>query len=316
VNSSTTSSDEAPRLRRYGRRVLALAALCTLAAGALNALIDPYDLAGHPLPGLAQDELSRLRNDRLLELARFNREPRPIIVLGDSRAQNLREEFFAEQGLSARNLAYGGGTVYEAIDTFDFAARRTRLQAVVMVVPFNSWSESDHGNLVENAVGLIERPATYYFNADILRASVANVAANWLGDAHPSQAPPMTGEAFWRYQLDYNARSYYERWQQPERLERLFLDMVAQCRSRGIRLLLVVPPTHVDLQRLIPHYRLEKQHEAYLALLEANAETLNFDVVDAVTSDRAKFSDPFHILPSESRGLVAKIAGRLRSAPP
>jgi hypothetical protein len=92
--------------------------------------------------------------------------------------------------------------------------------------------------------------------------------------------------------------------------------MVAQCRSRGIRLLLVVPPTHVDLQRLIPHYRLEKQHEAYLALLEANAETLNFDVVDAVTSDRAKFSDPFHILPSESRGLVAKIAGRLRSAPP
>jgi hypothetical protein len=118
---------------------------------------------------------------------------------------------------------------------------------------------------------------------------------------------------YWRYQLDYNARAYYERWQKPDRLRGLFLGLADECRRRGIRLLLIVPPTHVDLQRMIPLYHLNAEHTQYLLLLRDTAETLDFDQVNSTTIDRTKFGDPFHTLPAVNRGLVGQIAERLRA---
>lgn len=300
-------------MRRYLRWLLGAAAACIAFVGVFNFLVDPYDVSGRNLLHLSQEEMSKFRNDRLYEIARFNRDPRDIIVLGDSRGRGLKEQYFAAKGLDVRNLSYGGGTVYESIDTFWFAVRRTNVKMVVLVVPFNSWSESDPGDLVKNAVGLVDYPATYYLNTGIFRASFANLLANLRGHVHATQAPPMSESAFWRYQLDYSARAYYERWQKPKKLRGLFLALTEECRRLGIRLLLVVPPTHVDLQELIPRYHLEAEHARYLAFLHAAAETLDFDVIDATTTDRTKFEDPFHAVPEVNREIVGQIVERLRS---
>jgi hypothetical protein len=299
-------------MRRYLRWLLGVAAGLVAFVGAFNFVVDPYDLAGRNLLHLSQSQLSQIRNDRLVEIARFNRDPRNILVLGDSRGQALTEQYFAERGFAVSNLAYGGGTIYEAIDTFWFAVGRVEVKEIVFVVPFNSWSESDRGNLVKNAVDLVDHPAKYYANADILRASLANLSANLLGNVHGTQAPPMTKDAFWRYQLDYNARSYYERWQKPEQLRTLFLGLANECIRRNIRLLFVVPPTHVDLQQLIGRYNLQAEHVDYLRLLHSTARTLDFDVVNAITTDRSKFGDPFHALADVNRSVVEAIAERLR----
>lgn len=315
MSSSTTNSNVGVVGTHYLRWFFAALLVVLGAVAGCNFVIDPYGLAGRNLLRIDQDGLSRLRNDRLTELAGFNRAPHNIVILGDSRGQALKEQFFADYGLSVSNLAYGGGTVFESIDTFDFAQQRARLQAVIFVLPFNSWSESDRGNLVDSAVTLIEHPAMYYFNAGIFQAAISNLWAVASGGGRRSQAPPMSSDAFWRYQIDYAARGFYARWQEPQRLRAKFLDMMRECRGRGIRVLLVVPPTHVELQAEVAHFGLENQHLQYLQLLNSQAETLDFDIPDETTRNRALFVDPFHSIPAVNRALVRTIVEALRRAP-
>src|SRR5262245_22263840 len=109
--------------RRYLRWFFCLFASGCLAVAGVNRLIDPFNLSGNPVVNLPQEKLAEHANDRLARLTKFANGSQRVVVLGDSRAKNLTEWQFQQQGLAVSNLAYGGGTLYEAIDTFWYATR-------------------------------------------------------------------------------------------------------------------------------------------------------------------------------------------------
>src|SRR5437016_1618459 len=303
INSDSTASHS-----RYVRLLLATTLASLALVAAINFFVYPYNVTCLNLLHLTQTQLSDRRNDRLLSLARFNRLPRSVVILGDSRAKNLPEAYFYRYGLPVRNLGYGGGTIYEGIDTFWFAVSRTRVTDVVFVISFNSWSEVDSNNLVSAATQLLNRQWKYYLNWDVFLAAVSNLAANLFGQTRVDTSPPMSRTAFWRHQLEYNAASYYARHERPDRLLRRFLEMTSYCHSHGIHLLFVVPPTHRDLQLLIRAYHLESERERFLGLLRASGDLMDFDVASSFTDDARNFVDPFHTTPALSDWLAARIA--------
>jgi hypothetical protein len=296
--------------QRYIAFVLGLVAALSLVTAAINRLVDPFGVAAGNALGLDRQYLAERSNDRLAALLRYRRQPQPTVLLGDSRTKNLSEEYFAQQGLAVSNLAYGGGTLAEAIDTFWFVVEHGQPRQVVIGLPFNLWSDANDHTLVPAARGLVEHPATYYFNLDILRLSLTTLARNALGSTRPDSVPPMSSEEFWRYQLEYNARSFYLRWRKPQHLEQRLKEVVRYCDGHAIQLAFIIPPTHVELQEKIAEYGLRGQFSEYMRTLHALGTVIDYDGL-AQTRDRRFFSDPFHGTPELSRQVAGDLVQRL-----
>lgn len=280
--------------------------------GGWNLLVDPFGLTGWNLLGLEQAALSERHNDRLARLARFSVEPRPIVLLGDSRTRNLSEKYFADLGLDVSNLGYSGGSLYEAIESFWFAVDRIHPDHVVFGVPFNTWSEVNNTDLVATSVGLIEHPSTYFFNLHVFGLSTTNVVHSLRHEVKADLVPAMSRDEFWKYELETGAPSLFARWQRPQELRRKLVQIVRYSKSHGIDLVFFIPPTHVELQAVISRFGLEAEHDDYLAFLRSLGPVIDYDTDSPLTRDRANFNDPFHVTPAVNRFLVADLARRAR----
>lgn len=286
-----------------------VAALCVCTA-AVNWIVDPFGLSGRNYLALDRQYLAERTNDRLAGLIRFRAQPQPTVLLGDSRTKNLSEEYFAQQGLPVSNLAYGGGTLAEAIDTFWFVVEHTRPERVVIGLPFNLWSDANDHTIVPAARRLVEHPATYYFNLDILRLSLTTLVRNAVGSARPTSKPDMGSEEFWKYQLDYNARSFYLRWRKPRSLEKRLQELARYCDLHAIELTFIIPPTHVELQAKVVEYGLRGEFAEYMRTLRALGPVIDYDDLEQ-TRERRYFLDPFHGTPELSRAVAADLVRRL-----
>ncbi len=293
------------RKKRYFLTTFLLMLAPTLLTLLVNSIVDPFNHNRMFDLHLAKDKVSYPLNYRLYKLIEFRNSPRSNIVLGDSRSGNLKPEYFNRFGISdVYNFAYGGGTLSEVIDTFWYAAGVTKLDRVVMGIPFNIFNEagSIHGNLVAEAQMLIENPSTYYLNEFILRASFMNINHKMTGQAPRNEKPPMDQDEFWARQLSADVIGiFYARYRYPDRLLLKLKDIAGYCRLHGIRLVLFIPPTHTSLQNKIREYGLTAQHEQYLNDLRSISEVVDFDYPNRITEDRSNFTDPFH-----SNGAIAE----------
>lgn len=300
------------------RRYLAWFALTFLLGAALlvafNVVMDPYGMRSGPHPALGQERIALRADYRLAKLARFARSPAPNIILGDSRSESLGDSLFSRHGARYVNMAFGGGTAYEAIDAFWFAARRERLQTVVLGLPFNLYAERNDMNLVPPAQFLVDHPLAYFTNLSVLRVGMKAVVGALTGRRFDDETPPMTREAFWRYELDEGTSGQYRNWRRPVVLRRKLQSVIDYCRTNGIRVYIFVPPTHVDLQRRVHDFGLTAEYAAYKRELAAmGVPVFDFDVPNDFTADRANFSDPYHVAPAARvRVVEAMYASGLR----
>jgi len=117
----------------------------------------------------------------------------------------------------------------------------------------------------------------------------------------------MSRDAFWTFQLESSAAGFYGRWREPKALRRLFEEFVDYCHKSSIDLIIIAPPTHVDLQQRVSAFHLEAAHRAYLNTMKSSGRFLDFDTDNLITNDRANFDDPFHAHPDVMRSVVREI---------
>ncbi|MES2179179.1 MAG: hypothetical protein V4550_15065 [Gemmatimonadota bacterium] len=297
-------------LRAYVRSFGVTFLVLVLGIGATNLIIDPFGLRGGWRPALGQDDFAIRRDYRLFKLARFARVPSANIILGDSRSDNLREELFEKHGAHYANLAFGGGTAFEAIDAFWFASGHSALKNVVLGVPFNLYSERNDMNLVPAAIAQLRNPEGHYLSLSILALSGSIVASKVRGTGAPTEAPPMSEAAFWDHQLLESA-AFYEVWTEPTSLRRRLADVVDYCRTHAINLYFYIPPAHVDLMRRVHDFGLDEQYATYKKeLLSFGVPVFDFDVENDFTRGRANFTDPYHLKPEKQRVVVDEMFAR------
>ena len=294
-------------LRRFALTTLLGAALLV----AFNVVLDPYGMRSGWRPALGQERIAAKTDYRLAKLARYARSPAPNIILGDSRSDALHDSLFARHGGRYVNLAFGGGTAIEAVDAFWFAAGREPLHTVVLGLPFNLYSESNDMNLVPSARFLVDHPAAYFASLPVQRVGMLAVIGALTGRRFGDETPPMSRDAFWRYQLDQGTANQYRNWRRPVALRRKLLELVEYCRANDIRLYLFVPPTHVDLQRRVHDFGLATEYAAYKRdLAGLGVPVLDFDVPNAFTADRTNFDDPYHLTAAARVRLVDQMYER------
>jgi hypothetical protein len=125
--------------------------------------------------------------------------------------------------------------------------------------------------------------------------------------------PPQSRSEFWERQLGPGGiGAYYGRWREPQRLRQRFEEVVRYCREHNIRVSIVIPPTHVDLQRKIAEYRLDSAYGTFLRSMADAGDVLNLDVPNARNSDPENFGDPFHANGEVMRQVAEEIVSAFR----
>lgn len=301
-----------PRTRVY-LRVLLGTLLALLAGVALfNVVVDPFERSRLVPVSLPRQAVASVVDYQVSKILRFEHAPRPVIILGDSRSESLREEYFAALGRDdVFNFAYGAGTLDEAIDTFWLADSATRLRQVVLGVPFSLYNEENRLNRLPTARQVTRSLPAYYLSPLVTKASALVLLTAATGHNFVSEVPPMTRDAFWQYQLGPGADLYCRRWTRPNALLARLEEMVAHCRAQGIELVFFIPPTHDDLRALLPAHGLQAEYAAYKQELSSLGRVLDFDVPGPLTADAGNFDDPQHCTAAVARELARTVAGAL-----
>ena len=293
--------------RFFGQVVAGIFGIVGLIA-AFNYVIDPFGLNGRFDLGLPKAATSRIIDYRLYKTVEFATHPAPVIVLGDSRCDAWRAEWFTEFGEPrVYNLAFGGGTLREAIDAFWFADSRIRLERVYLCIPFNLYNAKSVSSLMPQAREIADDPVRYYLSPLVTKASWANVYARVMAEPWRTERPLLDKEAFWRFQLEETAPQQLDGWAPPIALLSDLERIARYCRDRGIDLQIVIPPTHVELQDKVAEYGHERQYRSYRCALARLVPVVDFDRPSALTRDHAAFNDPYHVTPDSARRVVGEI---------
>ena len=168
----------------------------------LNYAVDPFGANRRLDLGLPKDRVSAILDYRLYKLLAFRANPRPIVIFGDSRCDAWQSADFEAAGMpDVFNFAFGGGSLFEAIDAFWFAVGTTRVREAVFCVPFNLYSDGNVSNRFGQALDLAEEPSRYYMNTFVTKASLQNLYAAVTGQLWRDEEPAMDRAAFWDHQL-------------------------------------------------------------------------------------------------------------------
>ena len=284
-----------------------------LAIVALDFIVDPYRANRVFDLGLRRDLVSPVLNQRLWKLMDYDHDPRRRIVLGDSRCDRLKAEYFARAGMpGVVNLSVGGSTLSEVDEIYAFARRRTRLESVLVCVSFDRYNEIIAANRVPEVVPLVEHRAVYYLSPFVLQSSVAVLRQRITGYAKTGR-PNMGRAEFLRYQLGPDViGSSYGLWKRPDRQWARLESLARGCRSDGTSLSFVIPPNHVDLQASVDQYGLRAEYELHKQRLATLAPVVDFDFANAMTGDAEQYDDPFHAKPEVYERVVKELVRKTR----
>ncbi len=243
------------------------------------------------------------------KMIEFEREPRENILLGDSRMMEIKPAFVREvTGETFANMAYGGGTLREAIDTFWFAAERTRLRKVFIGVNLNTYNDYDISNRTQMYPSIKQNPVLYFVNRTVWESAFYVVYKQLSKSNSRLGIPTLDRESFWQYELGI-MRLSYSRYSPPRKYKQEIQKISEYCRQSNIELTFVIFPTHVEEQQLIQDAHLNALNRVMREDLIALGTVLDFQYDNELTREKANYNDPVHLKVRLLKMLVKEVWG-------
>jgi len=272
--------------------------------------VDPFDYfrVSSDLENAFKSAVGGRLDPPLWKLLAYRRSPRAHILLGDSRMNSLdAEQVGAKIGEPVANLAYGGGSLNEAIRTFWIAVDRVPLKSVTIGVNLDTYNDSNMKDRVSPAQAVMNSPALYLCNRVValgLWYSIRHAMTGWMPDIG---RPPMAHDAFWRYQLDVTAKRFYSGYRKPVSYRARLAEVRDECKRRRIKLTFVIFPEHTELMAVARRIGLEPAADAMRNELSTIGSTIDFSRREDWTNDRSLFVDPFHFAPPVAAKIIEQV---------
>ena len=132
-----------------------------------NVLVDPYEMVNVVDMGLKKKSISEKAHYPLWKVAHYPANSADLLILGDSRARSLRDKYWHDLGAdNAYNFGYGGATISEIYDTFDYVKHNKTIKTFVVGIQLRSFYllHKNGLNRVPEAIRLKRNPLAYYSN--------------------------------------------------------------------------------------------------------------------------------------------------------
>lgn len=273
----------------------------------INLIIDPFNYNSSIDLGMNKKLISYKMNYRLYDILEYKRQRIPNILFGDSRMAAIStDEITKVSGEEYYNFAFGSASLPECFDAFWYVAGLTKLKKVYFAIPFNLFSGINSKNIFAQARNIASSPFDYYLNLFIFKASCYNALYKIFRINAAAETPNMTQTEFWDIQL-LTASISYRSFSWPNDFIDELLRIKKYCLENHIKMTIIIPPTHLDLQKLVHTHNLKNEYDEYKRCLRSIAKVIDYDVASEITMNKANFKDPYHFNIKTMKRIVQEI---------
>jgi hypothetical protein len=263
----------------------------------LVVLVDPYNYFS--VSSLVSDNIKKNTsvklNPRLWKCIEFKKHPSANILLGDSRVNSIDTNYIKTiTGDNFFNFAYGGASIAEIVDTFNYAKSISHLSKVYIGMSFNLYNSYNSVNVFSGAKLLSNDYKYYLIDRSVAKTIYYNLSAYFSDNDFQIGIPSTDKDSFWKYQLSYAGSAFYQHYRYPLNYYNELKKMADYCKENKVDLVFFIPPTHIDLQNIVKKSNLLEAERRFKNDLVSLGEVYDFDYPNDVTKNRDNFSDPFH----------------------
>jgi hypothetical protein len=240
--------------------------------------------------------VSYVANSQLLKVIDFIKHPQKNIIVGDSRGNAFTSDEVDEiTGKKFYNLSFPGCTISEALDAVDFALETTDLESIFIVTSFDFFGDNEKRESVKQAKHLARNRLAYYTSLFVTRISIRNIIVFVKKiDVSKTSRRFTDKEKNWQFAEGPSADSIFRNVKYKEETVEKLKRLKEYSDSNNIRLVFIIPPSHVDYQSVIFRHGLEKDYARFKTGLASISETVDFDYNNKLTVDKNVFGDPIH----------------------
>jgi hypothetical protein len=277
----------------------------------IEVIIDPFNYFSQEKNKKLQkrkEDISLNTNPYLYKLIKYDRNPSSIIILGDSRMDLLNpSKFEADSKEKVSNLSIGGGTVQDAIEILRYVSEKHDIKKIYWGMSIESYSGTRLRNRATPSIEIKNSLLLYLLNRYTFSATMLLCREIIFNEKIELSKPPVSREVFWQDQLDLLSR-YLGDYSYPENYFNDLNKISADCSAKNIKLVFVLPPTQLDLQKKIHEFKLDEEDKRLRVDLESFGDVYDFNYPNAITTNKSNYNDPFHFKDSISNIIIKEIS--------
>lgn len=264
--------------------------------------VDPYNIIREEHNSKLKElksQISYKLNYTLYKLPLYKRKPTDIVILGDSRANQLKPITFERLlNINTTNLAYGAGTLSEVIQTFNYIKDIHSLKQVYIGINFNMYNNFPNRNRVNGALKKMESTHSYLVSKVCLKSTFLMLKSFITNKEIKLGMPLETKSEFWKWQMETNLPAFYSNYEYPSIYYEGLKEISNYCKENNIKLIFFIPPTHIEQQQAVINFDLAEEEIRFRSDIKKLGVLYDFDYPNEITKNKANFSDPLHPIDS------------------
>jgi hypothetical protein len=229
---------------------------------------------------------------KILEYKSF---PEKNIILGDSRMNALdTKKIFNITNEKYYNFSYGGGTIYEAIDTFYYLEKKYPIKKVIFGLDILNFNSNQKLNRVEGAIKIANSPFLYLTNYISLYAAYKEFYYKFLNITPNIEAANLSKKYYWDNEINKSIPQLFYNYKYPYEIFNKLKNLTVFCRDKNIELIFVIPPMHNDATNKILSLNMGPNIVKFIEEIKSINKVIDLSQDKNFNFNDENFKDPFH----------------------
>jgi hypothetical protein len=270
----------------------------------LIVLVDPYNMFNilhlvnddTKIKCLNRTDATSPRGNLLWRTIQFKRNPTPNIMLGTSRMGEISDQSLGKYfDGNATNLAFGGVNYRVIKDLFWMAAKTTKLKNVIIQAEFNTYSALSNTNLYEPARKIIDKPSSYFLNADIVTDAFAllyySITKNeqFVRRSYKYRIGSINGTDKYLLNGFFLGNVY------PKEYHEDLIKISEFCRKENINLIFFIAPDYCEVRNYIKDNNMEEEYNRFRSDIYGLGNTIDQNNGIPFSFKKDNYLDFFHV---------------------
>jgi len=254
-----------------------------------------------------KENISQKGNPYLYKLIKYDRYPCSTIILGDSRMDFSPLQFENINKEKVVNLAIGGGTIQDDIEILRYVSGKHDIKKIYWGISMEKYSGTVLRNRAKPSID-IKNSLLFYLLNRYTFSSAMLISKSMIFDKQIDLYKPRSSkDVFWQSQLDLYSR-YLKNYSYPENYYRDLTKIAGYCSEKNIKLVFVISPNHIDLQKKVHEFNLDEEYKRFKLDIESFGDVYDFNYPNIITNNKNNYNDPFHYKDSISKIIVKEIS--------
>jgi hypothetical protein len=280
-------------------------------------LADPYNYFG--ISQIISEKNKRLigldYNQRLYKMLEFKKKPKVNILIGDSRMYDLNTNDIKRiTGLEFYNMAFGGSSLYEINETFNFVKSVIKPEKVYVGINFLIYNYFYNYNKVNDIQKYFDNTGYYFVDRNVFLSCYHSVLLQYFNIYKKKNEKfdyitdsVQRKKLFWDWQLNKSTPASFAKFKVPEEQLGELVKIVKYCENNNIEFRFVIFPEHNELLEKYRAIGLNDEFEKFKKRIKSIATTIDFSEDIEKNSRYENFKDPYHYTQEYEKELIPVI---------